>query len=70
MGQTQTTKDTVWLKSLLNKIKKLISIFVALSIHFMQTVNINYDNKDAAMLIYNSLAHIKSKHIDIQWYYQ
>lgn len=70
MGQTQTTKDTVWLKSLLNKIKKLISIFVALSIYFMQTVIINYDNKDAAMLIYNSLVYIKSKHIDIQRHYQ
>lgn len=70
MGQTQATKEAVWLKSLLNEIERPISTPVAPSIHSMQAVIINCDNQGAAALAKNPLAHARSKHIDIQWHYQ
>lgn len=70
MGQTQATKEAIWLKSLLNEIERPISTPVAPSIHSMQAVIINCDNQGAAALAKNPLAHARSKHIDIQWHYQ
>ncbi len=78
MGQTQTTKEAVWLRSLFNKIERPISIkdpqnattLSTPSIHSMQADIINCDNQGAAALAKNLLAHARSKHIDIQWHYQ
>ena len=78
MGQTQATKEAVWLRSLLNEIERRISIKdsqnattpSAQSIHSMQVVIINFDNEDTVALAKNLLANARSKHIDIHWHYQ
>lgn len=77
MGQTQATKEAVWLKSLLNEIEKPIPIQFpdnitpsAPSVHSMHAVIINCDNQGAAALARNPQAHARSKHIDIKWHYQ
>lgn len=77
MGQTQATKEAVWLKSLLNEMERPIPIQYpnnitpsAPSFHSMQAVIINCDSQGAAALAKNSQAHARSKHIDINWHYQ
>lgn len=76
MGQTQATKEVVWLKSLLNEIERPIPIQYpnnitpsAPSFHSMHAVIINCDNQGAAALAKNPQAHARSKHIDIHWHY-
>ncbi len=71
-GQTQATKEAVWLKSVLNEIERPISIQdprnitpPAPSIHSMHEVIINCDNQGTVALAKNPQAYARSKQIDI-----
>ena len=84
MGQTQATKEAVWLSSLLDQ----LSAPQVPGIHSLQTqstsvalaclptsfalnaIIIHCDNQGAIALAKNPQAHARSKHIDIQWHYQ
>ena len=63
MGQTQATKEAIWLKSLLAQLDSSL----AKGVH---AVIIHCDNQGAIALAKNPESHARSKHIDIQWHYQ
>lgn len=63
MGQTQATKEAIWLKSLLAQLDSSL----AKGVH---AVIIHCDNQRAIALAKNPESHARSKHIDIQWHYQ
>lgn len=64
MGQTQATKEAIWLKSLL---AQLDGSSADKGVH---AVIIHCDNQGAIALAKNPESHARSKHIDIQWHYQ
>ena len=64
MGQTQATKEAIWLKMLLAQLDNLASK------QSLQAVIIHCDNQGALALAKNPQFHSRSKHIDIQWHYQ
>lgn len=85
MGQTQATKEAVWLKFLLHELnapssKDLSSAASSKNLSSENTntitspglyfVIIHCDNQGAIALAKNPQAHARSKHIDIQWHYQ
>ena len=77
MGQTQATKEAVWLKLLLHELdtpssKDLPSqnTKVTSTSPGLYSVIIHCDNQGAIALAKNPQAHARSKHIDIQWHYQ
>ena len=73
MGQTQATKEAVWLKLLLQELNTPCSIDVTgdPSTHpAIYSVIIHCDNQGAIALGKNPQAHARSKHIGIQWHYQ
>lgn len=61
--QTQATKETIWLKSLLAQLDSSLAKGV-------NAVIIHCDNQGAIALAKNPEFHARSKHIDIQWHYQ
>ncbi len=63
MGQTQTTKEAIWLKSLLAQLDSS-------SAKGVHAVIIYYNNKRAITPAKNPKSYARSKHIDFQWYYQ
>ena len=63
MGQTQATKEAIWLKSLFAQLDSSL----AEAVH---AVIIHCDNQGAIALAKNPESHARSKHIDIQWHYQ
>ena len=84
MGQTQATKEAVWLSSLLDQLSapqvpgnhslQTQSTSVALAClptsFALNAIIIHCDNQGAIALAKNPQAHARSKHIDIQWHYQ
>ncbi len=64
MGQTQATKEAIWLKSLL---AQLDSSSADKGVH---AVIIHCDNQGAIALAKNPESNARSKHIDIHWRYQ
>lgn len=61
MGQTQATKEAVWLRGLLNELNP--------SAKCTQAVVLFCDNQGAMALAKNPQFHARSKHIDIQHHY-
>ena len=61
MGQTQATKEAVWLRGLLAKFQVMKPNSPA--------TPIKADNQGAIALASNPNNHARSKHINIQWHY-
>ncbi|KAK1918670.1 hypothetical protein P3342_001719 [Pyrenophora teres f. teres] len=61
MGQTQATKEAVWLRGLLTEFQIMKADSAA--------TQILADNQGAIALASNPNNHARSKHIDIQWHY-
>lgn len=76
MGQTQATKQAIWLKLLLYKLNTPNSNDLSsqnantTTSPELYSVIIYCDNQGAIALAKNPQAHARSKHIDIQWHYQ
>ena len=76
MGQTQATKEAVWLKLLLDELNAPSSKILSsentntTTSPGLYSVIIHCDNQDAIALAKNLQAHARSKHINIQWHYQ
>ena len=86
MGQTQATKEAMWLSSLLDQINPPEAPGTHSMQQMTQSANINLaclptsfsfgaviihcNNQGAVALAKNPQAHARSKHIDIQWHYQ
>ena len=79
MGQTQATKEAVWLRSLLNELDTPTfssspnpsgSPSTTPGNTPLYAVIIHCDNQGAVALAKDPQAHARSKHIDIQWHYQ
>lgn len=73
MGQTQATKEAVWLKLLLHELNTPSpsqNTENTATNPALYSVIIHCDNQGAIALSKNPQAHSRSKHIDIQWHYQ
>lgn len=76
MGQTQATKEAVWLKLLLHELNAPSSKNPSsqnpntTTSPGLYSVIIHCDNQGAIALAKNPQAHARSKYIDIQWHYQ
>lgn len=84
MRQTQAIKEAVWLKSPLDQLnpedsttsstgdntQTSLSLLEDSSAYALNATIIYCDNQGAIALAKNPESHARSKHIDIQWYYQ
>lgn len=73
MGQTQVTKEAVWLKLLLQELNTsspIKDIGKSSIYHAIYSVIIQYDNHGAIALVKKFQVYTKSKYIDMQWHYQ
>ena len=63
MTQTQTAKKVIWLRRLINE----LNVNETLIINTL--ISINVDNQNAIALSKDLKFHVRTKHIDIQWYF-
>lgn len=78
MGQTQATKEAIWLRDLLKQLDDPTSIDPSLAlishnnktIYTLNAVVIHCNNQRAIALAKNPQFHARTKHIDAKWHYQ